>query len=506
MVTVNKKKQEEIDWRIRVFDSLSFPTLILKPDMVIISANETFLKAFHMHLEDVIGKTCHEIFYSSKEPCKADLCPFRDVLTEKKGKSILRRRKTETGLENWEDRVFSPILDDGGNIKYVMESIRDVTRVRSLEKALEETKEFLEKIIHSSPSAIIAADRAGNILLMNQAAENLFGYTFHEISRKKSIESIYPPGEARAIMKELRGESNGGKGKLPNRKTTIINSKMEEIPVEMTAAIIYEEGKEIATMGIYNDLREKLAVEKKLKETQAQLAQSEKMASMGQLAAGVAHEVNNPLTGILFNAGMVLESLPPDNPYKEKLKYIIEDVNRCKEIVKNLLVYSRQTNPARIISQLNMVVDQSLNLIRDQKLFGNVVVNKEMSEEMINIHADRNQIIQVIVNLVINACAAMEGEGILTLRTYRDKPRKKAFLEIIDSGCGIPPENLSKIFDPFFTTKEPGKGTGLGLSTSYGIIKEHGGDISVKETGPTGTTFLVELPLYVPSHDGGKSV
>jgi two-component system, NtrC family, sensor kinase len=364
---------------------------------------------------------------------------------------------------------------------------------------LEETKEFLEKIIHSSPSAIIAADREGNILLMNQAAENLFGYTLSEISRKKSIESIYLPGEARAIMKLLRTEDNGGKGKLPNRKTTIINSKDEEIPVEMTAAIIYEEGQEIATMGIYNDLREKLSVEKKLKETQAQLAQSEKMASMGQLAAGVAHEINNPLTGILFGASMMLETLQDDDPHYNKLKSIVEDVNRCKEIVKNLLIYSRQMNPEKIILQLDMLINQSLNLIRDQKLFGNVVVNKEMSEEMINIHADRNQITQVIINLVINACAAMDGEGILTLRTYRNKPKRKAYFEIIDTGCGIPPENLSKIFDPFFTTKEPGKGTGLGLSTCYGIIKENGGDISVKETGPQGTTFLIEFPLYVPS-------
>ncbi|MGA1792104.1 MAG: sensor histidine kinase, partial [bacterium] len=119
--------------------------------------------------------------------------------------------------------------------------------------------------------------------------------------------------------------------------------------------------------------------------------------------------------------------------------------------------------------------------------------------DMINIHTDGNQITQVIINLVINACAAMNGEGVLTLRTYRDKPNKKAYLEVIDSGCGIDPENLSKIFDPFFTTKEPGKGTGLGLSTCYGIIKENGGDIFVKDTSPAGTTFVIELPLYIPS-------
>jgi signal transduction histidine kinase len=139
-----------------------------------------------------------------------------------------------------------------------------------------------------------------------------------------------------------------------------------------------------------------------------------------------------------------------------------------------------------------------MNLIRDQRLFGNIAVIKELSEEMILIRADRNQITQVIINLVMNACAAMNGQGVLTFRTYRNKHERKALLEVIDTGCGIPEENLPRIFDPFFTTKEPGKGTGLGLSTSYGIIREMGGDIRVKETAPGGTTFLVELPLYVP--------
>jgi two-component system, NtrC family, sensor kinase len=187
-------------------------------------------------------------------------------------------------------------------------------------------------------------------------------------------------------------------------------------------------------------------------------------------------------------------------------------VNRCKAIVKNLLSYSRQSNPTKEMIPLNTLVEQSLNLIRDRKLFGNIVVMKELSGEMMLIHGDRNQLAQVIINLVINACAAMDGEGTLTFRTYRDKEDKKGFLEVSDTGCGIRKEHLTKIFDPFFTTKETGKGTGLGLSTAYGIVQENGGRIGVKKTSPRGTTFLLELPLYVPSEnpddaifDGGSS-
>jgi signal transduction histidine kinase len=139
-----------------------------------------------------------------------------------------------------------------------------------------------------------------------------------------------------------------------------------------------------------------------------------------------------------------------------------------------------------------------LNLIRDQELFLNITLVKEMSEDMMLIYADKNQLSQVFINLIMNAGDAMEKKGTLTFRTYRNKPAKKVYIEVSDTGCGIPEDSLSKVFDPFFTTKETGKGTGLGLSTSYGIIKENDGQISIKKTSPKGTTFLIELPLYSP--------
>jgi two-component system NtrC family sensor kinase len=503
---MNEKILESENWRMRVFDSLSFPTLILRPDKVIVTANQKLLDRFGVPMKDIVGKTCHEIFYNSKEPCSADLCPLPGVLANGEGHSVLRQVTGSNGEKIWEDRVFSPIQDDEGNILYIMESLRDVTRIKTLERTLEETREFLEKVIQSSASAIVAADLEGNILIMNHAAEALFGFSLSEMKGKKNVVDLYPPGKAKELMREMRNGKRGTKGKLPPTKVSILNVKGEVIPAEVTASIIYEEGKEVATMGIYNDLRERLAVEKALRETQAQLAQSEKMASLGQLAAGVAHEVNNPLTGILLYASMALEKIDKEDPLREHLAYVVEDVNRCKGIVKNLLAYSRRSTTTKEIIPLNDLVHQSLNLIRDQKLFGNIVVTKELSEDIMLIHADRNQLAQVLINLIMNACAAMNGEGVLTFRTYRDKPNKTAYLEVADNGCGIAEENLPKIFDPFFTTKEPGKGTGLGLSTSLGIVQECGGRLSVKETSAQGTTFLVDLPLFVPEEDPDDSL
>jgi len=236
-----------------------------------------------------------------------------------------------------------------------------------------------------------------------------------------------------------------------------------------------------------------------LDEAQSQLLQAEKMASLGQLAAGVAHEINNPLTGILMYGNLMKEKLEGTHPLRSSLTFILEDAERCRDIVKNLLAYSRQsgTSPERF--SLNTLVEESFPLIRDQKLFINVAIRKELSSDRLPVKADRKKMSQVVINLVLNALDVMKEKGILTLRTYRDDDRQKACLEVSDTGGGISEENLSRIFDPFFTTKELGKGTGLGLSTAYGIVKDNNGDISVKETGPGGTTFLVALPLDLDS-------
>ncbi len=498
------KIAEEKDWRMRVFDSLSFPTLILNPDKTIMNVNQVFIEKFGP-IEGIVGKKCYELFYKSDEPCIVHRCPLNQVIVDGKPRSLVMRSSFGGGRERWEDRVFSPILNEEGRVLYIMESIRDVTRLKILEKELRETKEFFEGVLQSSPSAIVAANRAGEILFMNWAAEDLFGYRMEEVLGKMNVEQVYTPGKAREIMRMLRDESVGEKGKIPPTKVNIIDSSGELIPVEMTAAIIYEGEEEVATMGIYNDLRERLAVERKLKETQNRLMHSEKMASLGQLAAGVAHELNNPLTGILLYLNMVLERLDAENEYREDLECVLEDANRCKNIIKDLLAYSRQAAPEKEVFQVNSLVEQGLSLIRDQKLFINMAVNRELSEDMMLIHADKNQLSQVIINVVINAIDAMERRGTLTFRTYRNKPARKVYVEIADTGSGIPEENVSKVFDPFYTTKGAGKGTGLGLSTAYGIVKENGGEISIKETGPEGTTFLIELPLFVPENGDQES-
>ncbi len=490
----NEDLSSEIHLRCSIFDSLSYPTLILDPNMKILSANRSFKDKFGEDC-NVVGKRCHEHFYNLDTPCSEEKCPLPKVFAEKKGRNILIGENRD-GIEVWEERVFSPILDDAGEVAYVIESIRDVTHVKALERELAGTRNLMEKMIQSSANGIVAADMEGNVLLMNGAAQELFGYSFEQFKMEKNVAELYPPGVAKEVMQKIRSEDYGGRGKLQNSKVDIIGPTGETISGEISAAIIYEGGKEMATMGIYADITEKNAVKKKLEETQKRLAQAEKMASVGRLASGVAHEINNPLTGILFYADMALETLPKDDALRDDMRCIVEDVDRCKKIVKDLLTYSRQSSPTKNLVRLNSLVDQSLGLIHDQRVFGNVKIEKIMPDDTIAVNVDSTQLNQVIINLVMNAGDAMEGSGTLTLVSGRDESAGTACLTISDTGCGIPEEDLPNIFDPFFTTKLPQKGTGLGLSIVYGIIKENGGSIAVKETSPAGTTFIIELPLH----------
>jgi C4-dicarboxylate-specific signal transduction histidine kinase len=228
--------------------------------------------------------------------------------------------------------------------------------------------------------------------------------------------------------------------------------------------------------------------------TQEALLQSEKLAGMGQLAAGIAHEVNNPLGVVLMYAHLLLDDCDPQSRLHEDVTMIAEQADRCKKIVAGLLHFARQNKVCRAPVDICEVVDRMLKAMSIPESIS-LEVCHELDAPIAEV--DRDQIIQVLTNLISNAIAAMEGRGRLTIRTTGDEHR--VHVAVSDSGCGIPAENIKKIFDPFFTTKQMGKGTGLGLAVSYGIVKMHMGDIRVQsqadpDLGPTGSTFTVTLP------------
>jgi two-component system NtrC family sensor kinase len=230
-----------------------------------------------------------------------------------------------------------------------------------------------------------------------------------------------------------------------------------------------------------------------LRKTENQLIQSDKVASLGKLAAGVAHEINSPLTGILTYSSLLLQDKKDDDPDKEDLEVIVNETNRCKKIVKGLLDYARQTEPRKTLSDINEVADKSVDLISHQASLQNVKIEKKLQPDLPKIMIDVGQIQQVFINILLNAIEAMPQGGTLTMSSGMDD--QMVALRFADTGIGIPEEILPKILDPFFTTKVQGRGTGLGLSVSYGIIERHRGKLEVKSKVGEGSTFTVKLPL-----------
>lgn len=225
------------------------------------------------------------------------------------------------------------------------------------------------------------------------------------------------------------------------------------------------------------------------------IMESEKLALIGQLAANVAHELNNPLQGIVTYSHLILENTDNDDPAKTSVEKIVGQAIRCRDIIRGLLDFSRQRKPDKILSNLNSVMDQCLSFVEDQALFHNIKITKSFQEDLPMIVIDPSQIERVIMNMIINAAEAMDKGGELILSTRLDLNSDFIELEFKDTGQGISEKDLEKIFDPFFTTKDVGHGTGLGLAISYGIVKSHFGTITVESKVGEGTTFLVRLPL-----------
>jgi two-component system NtrC family sensor kinase len=232
-------------------------------------------------------------------------------------------------------------------------------------------------------------------------------------------------------------------------------------------------------------------------ESQNRLIHSEKQASVGRLAAGMAHEINNPLTGVLSYTYMLLKRKDLNNEIRNDLQVIAKATERVRDIVKGLLDFSRQTVLDRELSDINKIVNSTVLLLENEALIKGVTLEYRPGSDLPCLTLDRNQIQSALLNIMINALDATEPGGVITVTTLNSSIQDKKGVDILikDTGSGIPPEDLDKLFDPFFTTKEPGKGTGLGLAVSNGIIQRHGGTITVTSEPGKGSQFRVWLPL-----------
>jgi len=384
-------------------------------------------------------------------------------------------------------------------------------------RELFQAKEFIENVLNSMADTLVVTDNQGIIRRVNRATLELLGYEEEEIVGKPAEAILDLKNGEGDLFKGYYFEKHEKGNRVHNFEINYLTKRGEKIPVSFNSSLLRNtEGEVIGVIGVARDMRrvkqllqaakEAAKAEKKkaqelkkayeeLQSLQTQLLHSEKLASIGRLAAGVAHEINNPLTGVLTFAHLLLSEMSKDDPRRVDLEVIVKEANRCRLITQNLLDFARQSSPEKAPVDINEVIKNTLSLVENQASFQNIKIIKDFNCSLPLILIDSNQIQQVFMNVILNAQEAMPQGGFLTISTDFSEDGRFAEIKFIDTGCGIPEDNIGKLFDPFFTTKETGKGTGLGLAISYGIIKNHGGDINIDSTEGKGTTVIIKLPI-----------
>jgi two-component system NtrC family sensor kinase len=501
-------------------------------------------------------------------------------------------------------------LQEGTRKTYVY--IRDLSERLRMENKLREANEFLSNLIETSVDGIIAADMKGTVIIFNKGAENLLGYKAEEVIGKFNVANFYPPGVARSIMRRLRSDDYGGRGKSLPHRIIGVSKTGEHIPITLSSALIYQGGKEFASVGIFYDLREILKAQEELLQSEAkfrdlfetvrhglyfssregrflecnqamvdmlgyankeevfridlardlylhasdrlefqrmieaqgfvkdyevqfkkktgepitvlltahlrkdrsgnvlgyqglfvdvterkrleqQLFQSEKLAAMGRLTAQIAHELNNPIYGVMNCLDLLKSEVPESSKKRRFLDMAAGETKRISELLRGMLSFFRPDEDVKTLVDLNSVIDDVILFVGKQLQEFKIRTGLDLAGDLPKVIASGNQMKQVLLNLIMNAKTAMPHGGALTIATRRLDG--KVQISVSDTGVGIPEENRDRIFEAFFTTKSDVKGVGLGLSVCFGIIRQHNGEISVHSEVGVGTTFTITLPV-----------
>jgi len=354
---------------------------------------------------------------------------------------------------------------------------------RTRELSLSEEK--YRRLFEGSRDMVFICDGRGRLLDINQAGCQLLGaQRKEEILGSDLMGRIEPSDNGADLFERLRE-----KGFLEDVEVVLRKQNGEEA-VGLLAATARRSavGSLERIEGILKDISSRKWMEK-------QLLQADKLASLGQLSAGVAHEINNPLGLILGYTQLLLADLDPQSQMAQDLRVIEKHAVHCKRIVEDLLKFSRSSGTTKRRRDLNELLKEVLDVVRNKFEVERVRIVEELDENLPPITVDGDKMKQVFMNLLMNARQAITGQGLIRVRSSLDSKRKRVLISFQDNGCGIPPEILHRIFDPFFTTKPVGVGTGLGLSVSYGIVRDHDGEIRVETAPGEGSTFTVELPL-----------
>jgi len=412
------------------------------------------------------------------------------------------------------DFITKPISDDALYLalKRAKERFKSRKQLKDytalLEKENAETSQelikniaFQRNLIESSMDGILGCDAHDTVVTYNQSMQQILGFSKEEVLHKMTFKQFFSAGELASFKAELSEATFGGKNRLILYETSLIVKSGSEIPVQVSASPLFDQGRESGLVCFFRDLREIRKLEREVSD-QARILHQDKMMSLGRLSASVVHEINNPLSGILNYLRLMSRvlgqgSLSEDRKekFQRYLDLVESETNRCSQIVSSLLSFSRISPPSFGQVQIDKLLQRGILLCRHKLELSDIHLESSIQTNLPPVDGDFNQLQQCVINLIFNAIDTMPEGGILALNSRWNRSTGKVMITVQDSGRGISPEDLPHIFEPFFTTKNEGYGVGLGLSTVYGIIERHGGSVNVESQPGEGTAFILELPV-----------
>jgi len=424
------------------------------------------------------------------------IAPLKAPTDQLSGILILGKKLSEQPYNSEDKQLIYTICNHMStnleNMRLYNESQQEVKERKQAEESLRLQQAYFQQLFDNSPDAIVMLDNTDRVIQINKGFETLFGYQAEEIKDLFINELIIPEDRVEEAATLSRTALDG---KAARKETARKCKDGSLIDVSALGYPIHFDNKTVGVYVIYSDITERKKAEEREKELQRELYLSSRLASIGELAAGVAHQLNNPLTGILGFSQRLLRTIT-DQETNQDLRKIYGEAERAAKIVQNLLTFARRRQPKKEYSYVNNVVQSALELRAYELKTSNIEVVTDLASKLSKIMLDFHQIQEVFLNLILNAEQAMteaNGGGKLTIKTKENK--RYVRITFSDDGPGIPPENLDSVFDPFFTTKGEKGGTGLGLSVCHGIINEHGGRIYAKSRPGKGTAFFADLPI-----------
>jgi len=466
-----------------LFNGIDEEIMVLDQDLIINDVNRAFLKRYGLKKRGVLGKKCFEIKERLVAPCNLEdkACPVKRAKNTGEIVETTHSFKDENGVKKEFIIIIYPLKTGRRKAKYFIEIARDVTEYRNLIVKLKRSEQMFKAILDTATDAIISADKNHKVILFNNAAQKMFGYSSQEIIGR-DLNLIIPAKYAdhRSYVKRFL-ETRKPKIIEKTVSLTALRKNGEEFPIVLGLSFLEMEGR-ITFTAIIRDVSDKY----KMKD---RLLQSERLAAVGQAVAHVAHEIKNPLMIIGGFSSQIRMCLDNDKDI-HKIDMVLDEVIRLERLVANLGDFTKEYRLVKRPADINSVIKDVLKIITGVYSTEKYSFREMLSSNVKEINCDPDKLRQVFINIISNGLEAMHDGGTISISTEMITGGLE--IRINDEGIGIPEEDLQHIFEPFYTTRK--RGSGLGLSISYKLIEAHNGDMWADSSPGEGTTFIIQLP------------